>query len=95
MPHTTRRTDTAPDEFEDPAAAYASLVALEQTFLECVHDDEIRAAFLGWRKGEKQALCVLVRIAAEGWSRRTGATARQVKADRAIEICDWFRTVTQ
>lgn len=81
------------DQFTDRAEEYAALVDLEQAFLDHVTDDEIHRAYVAAQKGDAGAFRQLTLIAKEGWQ-AGGATPRQAKADRAIQMIYWFRMAT-
>ena len=75
-------------------ADYEDLLELETAFLEHVNDEEIKTLYMGVRRGGDTEFQALVRIAKGGWSNPRTATPKMSKADRAIQIIQWFRTLT-
>lgn len=75
------------------AADYNDLLEVEEVFLTCVRDEEIASLYKAGRAGVGTAVPALLDIAKGGWDTRA-PTVREVKADRAMEILSWFRSLS-
>jgi hypothetical protein len=91
------------DDFQNPAEEYEAVAELERIFLERVQDDEIRDAYVAWRKRDKDGFRTLFDIAKAGWESGapdrprldSSSEVRAGKADKAIEIFFLLQHATQ